>query len=73
MKFKPGQYYYTWYDNGIGMTTVFCRVVKVTPKMVIIRGEDCKNTKRWMQSYFKANYSRVGPSDWHPQIPLGEE
>ena len=67
--FKAGDYLYTYHDSGIGMQQVYLRIVKITPKMVWLRGEH--STKPFLKSRdFVESLYPVETGAWHPKIKL---
>jgi hypothetical protein len=67
--FKVGDYLYTYHDNGCTADAVYLRVVKITPKMVWLRGEHSAAAFLKSRNFVESLYP-LGSSDWRPEIKL---
>lgn len=67
--FKVGDYLYTYHDSGIGMDMVYLRVIKITSKMVWLRGEHSKKPFLKSRDFVESLYP-VESCYWHPEIKL---
>jgi hypothetical protein len=72
---QSGQYIYIYVDTVISehkpeVEISYYRVIKLTPKTVVLRWEhedlDFRKKREWVES----NFYPVG-NDWHPEIPIG--